>query len=253
MHLDILIKMVVWPGALTMKRIKYQILWVVFFVSATSAAGQSSAIAGQPPELAALRQLLDAKAGRTDSMNDPKWRASLATALHRYCQSVLMQVPRNTPAEDQWVDGGLRDSGNVNIDSSLDPQRWDEHRQRLDNRIERVVNSVAFARQALRKGLSKCSSLTNDLVELKQPSSIVEALLWVRLSRLFSIGEIIWAWADRVGLMSENGCRSYRGATLSVILKGDVSDAHDENDLCFWDYIGTSIIDHAVIPLLEGQ
>jgi hypothetical protein len=61
------------------------------------------------PETRALLEVLKAKLA-TNSTNDPKWRASLAAALHRYCESVLVQVPRNTPQEDGWVDSELQDA-----------------------------------------------------------------------------------------------------------------------------------------------
>ena len=54
-------------------------------------------------EASALLKVLYAKSVN-DTTNDPKWRATLVVALHRYCESVLIQVPRNTPQEDRWVD-----------------------------------------------------------------------------------------------------------------------------------------------------
>jgi hypothetical protein len=54
-----------------------------------------------------------------DVTNDPKWRASLAIALHRYCESVMAQVPRNTPDEDRWVDNEFKDSYRFHIRLTL--------------------------------------------------------------------------------------------------------------------------------------
>ena len=62
------------------------------------------------PEASALQKVLYAKTVG-DFTNDLKWRRSLAAALHGYCESVLKQVPRNTPEEDRWVDDEIKDLG----------------------------------------------------------------------------------------------------------------------------------------------
>jgi hypothetical protein len=47
-----------------------------------------------------------------------------------------------------------------------------------------------------------------------------EALLWVRLSCLFSVEELIWRYAEIVGLgVSQNGCRQQAEALERFPLK----------------------------------
>ena len=54
--------------------------------------------------------------------------------------------------------------------------------------------------------LSECSSLTKNLIELKQTTpAVAEALLWLRLSRYFS-KEVVLRPAETVGLVSPNYC-----------------------------------------------
>jgi hypothetical protein len=192
------------------------------------------------PEADALREVLRAKRAN-ESTNDPEWRASLAVALRRYCESVLVQVPRNTPQEDRWVDEELND---LRPDSS----NWDQ-------RMARIENSLEHARKSLRNVLSECSSIAGKLIGPKTRSPAAEALLWVRLSRFFSAEEEIWRFAEIVGLdMPINYCRQqeaeFRGgyrlpARPSFVFR-------DKNDLCYWDYVRNVIIEHAVTPLLEA-
>jgi hypothetical protein len=207
-----------------------------------------TAAAGQPftPETAALQKLLDTKSPK----NDPVWRASLATALYRYCESILKQVPLNTPEEDRWVDSELNESYQK-IDPNLDSQHMIEEFQRQDDRHERAMNSAEFARKNLRPWLAGCSEHAKNLSELKETSPGKEALLWVRLAGTFYAEEFIWPWADRIGLMSEAGCRGERAAKTSDFLQGRVPDTRDRNHLCHVDTIGSSILGYVVIPLLE--
>jgi hypothetical protein len=83
-------------------------------------------------------------------------------------------------------------------------------------------------------------------MESNQPSAAAEALLWLRLSRVFSAEAELWRLADIVGLISRNGCS---GVGTVVISRID-PNARDENNLCQAGGIEATIIDHAVIPLL---
>jgi hypothetical protein len=76
--------------------------------------GCVAAEAQPTPELDALNNVLHAKRVN-DTTNHASWRLSLATALNRYCESVLLHVPRNTPKEDQWLDAEWADLGKVGI------------------------------------------------------------------------------------------------------------------------------------------
>jgi len=186
-------------------------------------------------EAAALQKVLAGK-GITDSTDDHKWRAFLATALHQYCDSVLVQVPRNTPEDDRWLN-----DENLDLGQNPGAQGWEQ-------RFERVLNSVENARDGLRRVFSECSSISNQLTTAGLPRAS-QALLWVRLSRLFWGGEIV-RLAEIVGLKSKHVCPN----SLSDIFKGRADHLVDRNAICnLPDLIHAGIVDHAVIPLLEGM
>jgi len=92
-------------------------------------------------------------------------------------------------------------------------------------------------------------------MEPKQSSPAAEALLWVRLVRLFVENERFWRMAETVDLMSRSGCRRLSQATSADIQNGRVDDVRDKNNLCnLGSIIQYVIIDHAVIPsLTEAQ
>jgi hypothetical protein len=203
-------------------------------------------------EASALLKVLYAKSA-SDTANDPRWRASLAAALHRYCESVLIQVPRNTPQEDRWVDEEFQELEKLASENlASTPSDWrtfEQRSQRWEQRSNRVVSSAEYARKGLRKVFSDCSSIAKNLMEPKQASPATEALLWVRLSRLFSGEDELWRLAGIVGLISRNGCPKI---TMVDFSKGD-ANVRDENNLCHLGSIQHVIIDHAVVPLLEAQ
>jgi hypothetical protein len=160
-----------------------------------------------------------------------------------------VQVPRNTPKEDRWVDAELLDLPSAPFDPNADP----DNPQSWEQRWTRVMNSGEYARKQIRGLLSECSAIAKKLVELKQPAPQAEALLWVRLSRLFSDEDETWRVAQIVGLIPRNGCQSLKAATPADILKGRAPVVRDKNNICFWSTTQYSIIDHAVIPLLEAR
>jgi hypothetical protein len=198
------------------------------------------------PEAMALRTVL-AKAPR-DSTNDPKWRASLAAALRRYCESVLVQVPRNTPQEDRWVDDELND---LRLGASAGASDWHQ-------RMARVEYSLENARKSLRHVLSECSSIAGKLIGPETRSPAAEALLWVRLSGFFSVEESIWRYAEIVGLgVSQNDCRKLAELFERAMRGADpgadpLPNLRDKNNLCHWGSVHHGIMLHAVIPLLEA-
>jgi hypothetical protein len=202
----------------------------------------AESISDLTPEASALEEVLGAKV-LNDPTNDPKWRLSLAAALHRYCESILVQVPRNTPQEDRWVDDEYRDL--LEGARAAVPGR--------EQRLARIDNSVENARKWLRTVLSECSAKAKNLMEPKQASAATEALLWVRLSRFFSGADTLWRYFEIVGLVSQSGCRNLNAVTPADIFQGISPKVRDKNEICSWHYIHNSIVNHAVIPLLEVQ
>jgi hypothetical protein len=71
--------------------------------AASLAPAIAQTVSSSTPEASAITKLMGKNYPR-DSTNDPVWRALFADALHTYCESVLVQVPRNTPQEDHWLD-----------------------------------------------------------------------------------------------------------------------------------------------------
>jgi hypothetical protein len=203
-------------------------------------------------EALALQKVLSAKSA-TDSTNDPKWRASLAAVLHRYCESILLQVPRNAPQEDLWVHDEYREIKNLTSASiaSTSLTTMNDLSQKSDLRFKRLRNSVENARYELRNYFSDCSKNTAKLMESKQASPAAEALLWVRLSGFFSGEDELWRVADIIGLVSKKDCQFFRSQISEDVF--DAAAVKDENNLCSVRWISDSVIVRAVIPLLEGQ
>jgi hypothetical protein len=204
------------------------------------------------PQARALYEVLFARSPGDDVTNDPKWRASLATALHRYCESVMAQVPRNTPDEDKWVDGEFAD-----IDATPMPpppsnsKEFDERMSKRTSRLIRVMSSVENARKELRAVLGDCSTLTNKLIELKSGAPSTEALLWAQLARYFYAEDDIWNVAEIVGIVSPKYCKHLNGRQLLAVDVNSYGAGHDEHDICLWYSIGIGINVGAVIPLLR--
>jgi hypothetical protein len=163
-------------------------------------------------EARALYKVVHARGPIDDTTNDPKWRASLATALHRYCESVMAQVPRNTPDEDKWVDGEFADINATPMPPpSLNSKQYDERMSKRTSRLIRVMSSVENARKELRAVLGDCSTLTNKLIELKSGAPSTEALLWAQLARNFYAEDEIWDVAEIVGIVSPKYCKHLNG------------------------------------------
>ena len=222
--------------------------------AATHAKAQTTALT--PASFALQKVLFEKKVN--DSANDPRWRASLADALHRYCESVLVQVPRNTPQEDAWVDGEWHDLTKLEhwTAKRFDEQMRREQMRRSGERAAKVENSVEYARQVLRRVLSECSSITKSLMELNRASPAAEALLWVRLSIYFEGDKMLWRPAEMTGLVSPNYCSFLTRKTIAELIAGSTPDplgAHDENMICSWNFVKGQIITYAVIPLLESK
>jgi hypothetical protein len=143
------------------------------------------------PEASALQRILFVKLG-TNATNDSAWRASLANALHEYCESILTQIPRNTPQENHWVDDEIRDVRKL-ADRATDPSEIARGPvdSESDRRLSRVLNSAEYARQSMRKIFSECSAIAKSIPRPKQAPP-AEALLWIRLARPFLAPEEIW-------------------------------------------------------------
>jgi hypothetical protein len=221
--------------------VKYLTVAMALFVSLgfPAASAQTGLLTH---EASVVQDVLGAKLSKRVT-NDSRWRESFAAALHRYCESVIVQIPANTPQEDRWVGDEIR---NLSANSNVDP----DNPTSFEQRAARVLNSVEFARQSLRDFFSQCSSIAKSLMETTGKPRAAEVLLWVRLSRIFSIREEVWRLAEIVGLLSPDRCRRLQSATFADIAKGRAVE-RDKNDLCSWDYIHNVIMDHTVIPLLE--
>jgi hypothetical protein len=66
---------------------------------------------------------------------DDSWRRSVAGALNAWCEDLKRRTPRNTPAEDRWVDAEFADA----------LRTWPDD----NKRIERLEYSIEHARQHL--------------------------------------------------------------------------------------------------------
>jgi hypothetical protein len=196
------------------------------------------------------------------------WRLSFATALHRYCESVLVQVPRNTPQEDQWIDSEFldnsatikpRDWNSIGQDRNRIEQemkRQEQEEKRWGARVRRIVTSAEYARKTLREYFSGCSSRSKDLIDLKSGAPS-EALRWVLLSQIFTFEDELIRLANIVGLVSQSSCPKFSSeADIVEHYNWDLPDDNrlrDDNQLCSWTMIHYTIIDLAVIPLLKAQ
>jgi hypothetical protein len=218
------------------------------------APANAQLVSGSTPEALALTKLLRARSkSPLDSTNDPRWRASLANALHQYCESVLVQVPRNTPEEDRWVDSEFQDLHSIIPPPSLNQGEFEERSAKYARRMNRIESSVEYARKIFRSVLTDCSALTTKLMELKKGSPAAEALLWVRLSNYFGGEDLTWDLAEVLGLISPNYCKHVGFKKSPLMQPPDAPGAHDENDICMWSWVHNSIIIGAVIPLLEAS
>jgi hypothetical protein len=204
------------------------------------------------PQASALEQVLRERNG-TDDSNDPKWRASLATALHRYCDNVMAQVPRNTPEEDRWVDREFADvHATPSPPPSLSQKEWDERMARDNARLLRLLSSIENVRKELRDLLGNCSTLTTTLIELKTKTPAPEALLWAQLMQIFMADDYVWEAAETVGLVSPKRCKRLTPRQILAFPAPAAPPGHDENDICtLWSYVGNMITLGAVLPLLK--
>jgi hypothetical protein len=195
------------------------------------------------PEATVLFKVLDPKP------NDHKWRVSLAGALQRYCESVLVQVPRNTPQEDRWLE---EEDRRLNSELKVPPSlATPTPGVASGERMATIMNSPQSARKTLRHLFSNCSSLAKKLPEAKSPATA--ALLWLQLSLPFLVEEFIWHNADIVGLVSRNDCQSDRAAFPTLFLTASVPNIRDKNGLCRLSSISFVVLKHIVEPFIEAQ
>jgi len=212
------------------------------------------------PEATALFKVINAKP------NDQKWRTAFASALQRYCESVLAQVPRNTPQEDRWLDEQNRLLSSEakeppSLATATPEERLASSAQRLtrsDQRMSAIMASPENARKTLVAFFSNCSSLAKKLNEPGAKSSAATILLWVRLSGSFSWGdEFIWRAADIVGLVSQSDCERQRASLTRILttgsFMGEVLNYPDKNELCRLNFLSSPIHLNIVIPLLEAE
>jgi hypothetical protein len=207
------------------------------------------ALSQTTPQASALDEVRRARSSGDDVTNDPKWRASLATALHRYCESVMAQVPRNTPQEDRWVDDELKDIIFPSPSMNMDLKKFEEGMNRNNARLRRLNGSLEFARKELRRILSTCSRLTDQLTASKSPAA--EALLWAELSRYFMVEDFVWDMAEKVGIISPKYCKHVSLLQVDDLDLDATDSGYDENNICYWQNVGITIHLGAVIPLLK--
>lgn len=225
-----------------MKRAFLTLSLMAAFIAVIVAPAKAQTISDNTPEALAVQKFF-AKS-LADWTNDPSARASFAEALHQYCESVLAQVPRNTPKEDQWVESEARDT-------NLSQQE----------RLNRLWNSVEYIRKDFRRIVTECTVRTTKLMELKEPSPTAEALLWVRLSIYFgSVAEdTVVDYAEALGMTSPKHCelnhmpirKLFALLPPAASLPPPVPSGHDTNNFCSWGAVHNLIINRAVIPLLE--
>jgi hypothetical protein len=151
--------------------------------------------------------------------NDEKSRLLLAGAIHTWCEDLLNRIPRNTPAEDHWAKNESHDAVN-----SRDPKR-----------IERVHNSVEYARMYLFGYFSRCVTKTK-LIRDGQASRVDQALLWIDLVKMFVLsGE------------------PYRLGAIIGLLPRNFSLENDENNMGILGLMGMRILDVVLPPIIKGQ
>lgn len=159
-------------------------------------------------QTAATREFMGAAFSTSSPQN---WRRDFANAALVHCREVSAKVPRNTPREDDWVDGELK---------SLEP-----------NRLDRLMKSVEFSRWTLAHTFEECVRLTQVLA-IERLDKAKETATWVRLVRAFN---------DTDGLTKN-------GITVGLIRAADSSDPYG---LMLWPGARLSIIEKAILPLLE--
>lgn len=151
--------------------------------------------------------------------NDEKSWLSLAGAIHTWCEGLLNRIPRNTPAEDQWAKDESNDAEN-----SHDLKR-----------IERVHNSVEYARRYLFGYFSRCATKTK-LISDGQVSRADQALLWIDLVKMFELsGE------------------PYRLGAIIGLLPRNYSSENDENNMGMLHLLGLKILDVVLPSIIKGQ
>jgi hypothetical protein len=164
---------------------------------------------------------------------DDGWRRSVASALQAWCEDLGHRTPRNTPAEDLWVDAEFADA------LSLDNWVGNDNK-----RMERVENSVEYARQGLSKAFSACASTAKSIQE-GQKSRRDEALLWIDLVRFLSGSDDMQRLATIVGLLPRN---------FSPLNTTKISPLYeDEIGMSSLANLNSMILVHALIPVVKGE
>jgi hypothetical protein len=144
------------------------VLAIALLTSVTHPAGAQSS---NTPAATALFDHIRSKIEDID-------RRNLARLVSNYCTEVLQALPRNSPREDDWVDGELS-SGN-----------WD--------RMVRAMQWVENTRKSLVSVFTDCISESTKLIRPSQPTA--EAVLWTRVATTFSNSSIVEK-AERLGLV----------------------------------------------------
>lgn len=142
-------------------------------------AFQPLAARAQSPEVLALsRAFVSGLAGA-------KWRINYATALKAFCAYMTAKVPRNTPAEDEWVE-------KETMDGVIGPGASQARMDRLDNSAEN-------ARFILQRTFSSCVKSTGEILQAV-PGSKQEAAHWAELVWQLGSAEDVRRSAARLGL-----------------------------------------------------
>jgi hypothetical protein len=138
--------------------------------------------AGQENSHPAASELVSFAFNPQASYGDAASRPQLAKLLGQYCDTVLADIPRNTPREHEWVRKGI-DTRDLAV-------------------VESVISSVQFSRWTLAKTFAECSSHALTLADGPSLSPLAQAKLWARLVMTFNGTNDLSISAARVGLVS---------------------------------------------------
>jgi hypothetical protein len=212
----------------------------LLFVSAATSvmlAGPIAApVAAQTFDVYTPKARVLADATHPQKAYDDKWRASLASAVFEWCEDLRRRVPRNTPAEDRWVEDEIASR------PELDFNDFDASSKREEQRDERLHNSIEWARYLWSQVFSGCSSTAKSISESVSKSHVDQALLWLDLVHFGNSREEIQRVAVILGLLPRNYSPLRKFA-------GDI----DRNYIGSLDQLTYVIFKYALPPLLKGE
>lgn len=150
----------------------------------------------QTPPVAAMAMSLE------ENAHDIETRLAFAGRVRDWCSGIAGSVPRNSPAEDQWL--------------------RDELSSGLDARLSRALNSEEYSRWSLVSVLGECGILASTVVEIlyRQPGDRepgAEAQWWVRLAIVLNRTDL-FPLGQRLGLDPVSSGLAWSGVVLDGVL-----------------------------------